>query len=161
FRWWAPPATTTSPSPSPWPWSAPSAAGSHRRSLGRRLRADVVDAGRAGAGVAAVGVDVALVAVLGAPAARRGAHPRAVALSAAALGAAQAPLAVALARLERPEAAHGQVLLVLPGQVEGRVARVLAGLRVLIDGGDPELLHHGVAARQGVAVGAPAREDDP
>ena len=84
----------------------------------------------------------------GAP--RVAARPAAVA--AAALGAGAAALAVALARVERPEAAHREVLLVLPGEVEGGVAGVDAGLGVLVDGRDPELLHDRLVAGEDVAV---------
>ena len=77
-----------------------------------------------------------------------------------------ARVAVLLAGIERPEAAHvarGQLLL---GQVERGVAGILAGRRVDVDGGSPELL---AAARvltrssphDGVAVAAAAREEHP
>src|SRR5262249_32514715 len=69
--------------------------------------------------------------------------------------------AVRLAGLEGPEAAlvaGGRLV----GQVEGRVAGILAGAGARRDGRDPELLPHG--ARRvgvGIAVLADAGEHDP
>src|SRR5262249_45230107 len=104
-------------------------------SAGRRLGADVVDALHAGGGAAAVAGRVAVVARLRAALVRRVAHPH-VAEAAAALGAARAGVAVGLARVERPEAAHREVGLVLSGEMERGMARVLPGRRVLVDRGD-------------------------
>src|SRR6185437_9100002 len=102
----------------------------HRGPSGRRgLGADVVDAGDAGRGAAAVARGVALVARRRAPLRLGAADGRAAVAGARAVAAAAvrtrgAALAVLLAGGQRPEAAHGQVGLVLPGEVEGRVARV-------------------------------------
>ena len=78
---------------------------------------------------------------------------------------------VGLAGADGPVAAHVAGEQLLTGEIEGRVARILSGRRVRVDGGDPQLLGERLRPRlalvgervagEHVAVRAARREDDP
>ena len=108
-----------------------------RWSLRRRLRAHPVDAGRPGGGSQQSLSGCTCRRPARSPSSstrrrgsRRRPHRRSTRRS---TRCPTATLPVALARVERPVAAHVERRGVLPGEVEGRVARVLPGGRRLVD----------------------------